>query len=185
MGGRPVTVALAAVILAMLGLTVLPAAQQQRPAGAATLSTLDYIEIQQLVRKYAWAIDSGDNYGYAYADLFTPDGVFVGPGPNGAEVKTFSGRDELATVARGRMLGPTHQRHFTMNQVVRAAADGATGRAYIAVLDVGVVGKPNGVGQGGYFDDVYQKTPQGWRFKKRTFVASKVEIVPPAQPPGQ
>ena len=80
--GRPLTTALGIAILAMLALTVLPAQQREattasRPS-ATSLTSLDYLEIQQLVRKSAWALDSGDNYGYAYADLFTPDGVFVG-----------------------------------------------------------------------------------------------------------
>jgi hypothetical protein len=183
MGGRPVTVVLAVVILGMLALTVLPAQQQKSAAGAAALTTLDYIEVQQLVRKYAWAMDGGDNYGYAYADLFTPDGVFVGRTPDRAEARTYQGRDELAALARGRTLGATRQKLFTMNQVIKPSADGATatGRAYVVALDIGVVGRPNGVNHGGYFDDVYQKTSQGWRFKKRTYVESKVDVRPPAQ----
>jgi hypothetical protein len=32
------------------------------------------LEIQQLVAKYARAIDTCSNNGYDYADLFTPDG---------------------------------------------------------------------------------------------------------------
>jgi hypothetical protein len=55
---------------------------------AAALSPLDRIQIQQLVRKYAWALDSGDNYGYAYADLFTPDGIFVGTNQGPADART-------------------------------------------------------------------------------------------------
>ena len=66
-------------------------AAERTPARAAVsaLSPLDYIEIQQLVRKYAWALDGGDNYGYAYADLFTPDGVFVGTnqGPTAGPIR--------------------------------------------------------------------------------------------------
>ena len=96
------TIGLAIAILAMLAFTVVPAQQQdtevRRPSTAA-LSDMDHIEIQQLVRKSAWALDSGDNYGYAYADLFTPDGTFVVTDqPNG---RTYEGRDQLATVARG------------------------------------------------------------------------------------
>ena len=75
--GTALTTALGITILALLSLTVLPA-QQIRSSGTQSLLDRDRIEIQQLVRKYAWALDSGDNYGYAYADLFTADGVFVG-----------------------------------------------------------------------------------------------------------
>ena len=38
------------------------------------LTALDYFEIQQLVSKYARAIDTCSNNGYDYADLFTADG---------------------------------------------------------------------------------------------------------------
>jgi hypothetical protein len=96
-GGNGATTAVAIAIIALCALSVLPAEQQPPPApGRAGLAAQDYIEIQQLVRKYAWALDGGDNYGYAYADLFTPDGVFVGmnQGPKG-------GRTRDATCWRG------------------------------------------------------------------------------------
>jgi len=187
--GRPPTIALAIVILAMLALTTAPAQQRdaaRSPARAVALSTLDHIEIQQLVRKYAWAVDSGDNYGYAYADLFTPDGVFVGMNQDGPTGRTYQGRDELATIARGGTRGPGHQSNFTMNHVITPTADGAAGRVYVVVLDVGVVGKPNGVNHGGHYEDVYQKTVVGWRFKKRTYHESKVDVWPASAPaPGR
>jgi len=188
--GRPLTTALGGAILTMLALTVLLPAQQRDPIAArasvsiSALTALDTIEIQQLVRKSAWALDSGDNYGYAYADLFTPDGTFVGT--NQGEGRTYQGRDQLATLARGGTRGHTVQSHLTMNHVVKGSADGATGRAYVVVVDVGVVGKPNKVNHGGYYDDEYQKTPQGWRFKRRTYYESKVDVWPASSPrPGQ
>jgi hypothetical protein len=185
--GRPLTVMLAVVILAMLAFTVLPAQQQPQPAPQApsTLSTLDYIEIQQLVRKYAWAMDSGDNYGYAHADLFVPDGVFVGMN-QGSGPRIFQGRDALATLARGGTRGDTNQSHFTMNHVIRPSTGGATGRVYVVVLDVGVVGQPNRVNHGGHYEDVYARTPLGWRFARRTYHESKVDVWPASvQRPGE
>src|SRR5262247_1591953 len=95
------TAALGIAGVAILSLAVLPAQQTQSRSseGGPRLSDRDRIEIQQLVRKYAWALDGGDNYGYAYADLFTPDGIFVGmnQGPNG---RSYQGRDVLAALAR-------------------------------------------------------------------------------------
>jgi uncharacterized protein (TIGR02246 family) len=189
--GRSLTTALGFAILAMLAVTVLLPAQQRDPVTArasavtSTLTPLDYIEIQQLVRKSAWALDSGDNYGYAFADLFTPDGTFVGTN-QGTGGRTLQGRDQLATLARGGARGHTVQSHLTMNHVVKASADGVTGRAYVVVVDVGVVGQRNKVNHGGYYDDEYQKTPQGWRFKRRTYYESKVDVWPASSPrPGQ
>ena len=53
--------------------------QQRSTAGQGggapqELTALDYFQIQQLVAKYARAIDTCSNNGYDYADLFTPDG---------------------------------------------------------------------------------------------------------------
>jgi SnoaL-like protein len=177
-GGNAITTALGIVIFGMIALTVLPAQQRSASTPAhASLAPQDYIEIQQLVRKYAWALDGGDNYGYAYADLFTPDGVFVGmnQGPDG---RSYQGRDVLAALARTPAGGPTNQRHFTMNHVITPTPDGATGRAYVVMLDIGIVGKPNAVNHGGHYDDVYEKTNVGWRFKKRTYWESKVDTWP-------
>ena len=120
-GGNTLTTAVAIAIIALCALSVLPAEQQPPPApGRVGLAAQDFIEIQQLVRKYAWALDGGDNYGYAYADLFTPDAVFVGmnQGPNG---RSYQGRDVLAGLARTPAGGPTNQRHFTMNHVITPA----------------------------------------------------------------
>src|SRR5262245_11329077 len=182
--GNAVTTALGIAVIAMLARTVLPA-EQQAPGTTArpTLAPHDYIEIQQLVRKYAWALDGGENYGYAYADLFTPDGVFLGmnQGPAG---RSYQGRDVLAALARTPAGGPNNQRHFTMNHVITPrlgsgqAPDTATGRVYVVMLDLGIVGKPNAVNHGGYYDDVYEKTSVGWRFKKRTYWESKVDVWP-------
>ena len=48
-------------------------AQAQGPA----LTALDYQEITQLINRYAYGIDTCANNGYDYADVFTPDGVFI------------------------------------------------------------------------------------------------------------
>ena len=64
--------------IAVVGLLALVAVQaQQRNGGGATLTPQDYIEIQQLVARYPYALDGGLGKGAVYADLFTPDGVFI------------------------------------------------------------------------------------------------------------
>jgi hypothetical protein len=170
-------VAVAVAILALCAVALVPAQQSRRAPGRASLTPQDYIDIQQLVRKYAWALDGGDNYGYAYADLFTPDGVFVGmnQAPGG---RAYQERDALAALARTPAGGPNNQRHFTMNHVITPASGGATGRAYVVMLDIGIAGKPNAVNHGGHYEDVYEKTSVGWRFKRRTYWESKVESWP-------
>src|SRR5262245_32728421 len=97
----------------VLGSAAASVAAQQKPGAgkAPALTTMDYIEIQQLGRKFIWALDSGDNYGYAYADLFTPDGMFV-DNTDAANVKTTQGRDNLSALARGGTRGPLNLVHW-------------------------------------------------------------------------
>jgi hypothetical protein len=175
-----------ALTLGTLVLAVTAAGAQQKagsPAGKGqALTTMDYIELQQLGRKFIWALDSGDNYGYAYADLFTPDGSFVDNTDPG-NVKTTQGRDNLSALARGGTRGPLNLVHWGMNHVITPQADGATGQAYVVVLDV--ASRPNAVGTGGRYEDVYEKTGLGWRFKKRAFYPSKADVIPLAAVAGR
>jgi hypothetical protein len=86
---------------ALLVLVAVPSFAQQKPM---TLTALDYIEIQQLVAKYAKYIDSCSNNGYDYADLFTADGAFV-PVINGKPAAGIEGRERLAEVSGGGSRG--------------------------------------------------------------------------------
>ena len=154
--------------------------QARASTSTPALTTMDFIEIQQLGRRFLWALDGGDNFGYAYADLFTPDGVYTdaSDGPNG---KTTQGRDNLALLARGGQRGPLFLNHFGMNHVIAPTADGAKGKAYVVILDLAK--RPHSVADGGHYDDVYEKTGLGWRFKTRTFYRSKVDFWPQPAPP--
>jgi hypothetical protein len=149
-------------------------------------TALDYIEIEQLVYKYGWALDSGDKNGYAYADLYSSDGTFTGTnqGPGG---RTYQGRENLAALARGGRRGPLFISHLVTNVVVTPTADGAVGRAYVGIFDLGESGGSPSAGHGGFYDDVYVKTADGWRIKKRAYYESKwgdpvVEIPAPIPP---
>jgi hypothetical protein len=58
--------------LVAVGAIVVAVQAQQRPGGA-TLSAQDYIDIQQLVARYPYALDGSLERGAVYADLFTAD----------------------------------------------------------------------------------------------------------------
>ncbi len=147
-------------------------AQTAPAATGPALTASDYLEIEQLVYKYGWALDSGESNGFAYADLYAADGTFTGTnqGPNG---RTYEGRETLAALARGPQQGPLHVSHLVTNVIVTPTAEGAAGRVYTAIFDQGAPGTSPGAGHGGFYDDVYVKTPDGWRFKKRTFYEGK------------
>jgi hypothetical protein len=173
---------LVAMALAVGGLAVAVTQAQQKTTSASAkapaLTAADYVEIQQLVARYAYAVDTHAGDGYAYADLFTADGVFGG--------KT-KGREQLAALARStqaQRAGPSYTRHFLTNVIIRPLAEGATGSQYLVAIDVGEDGKPSTVVHGGRYDDVYLKTPEGWRFKSRTYIPSKTGTPPPAKLPS-
>jgi hypothetical protein len=157
---------LSAIVFAAL--VSVPAFAQQKPM---TLTAMDYIEIQQLVAKYAKFIDSCSNNGYDYADLFTADGGFL-PIVGGKPIPGIQGREKLAEVSGGgsrgcKNVGWIRQglRHLYPNHVIEATPDGAKGT--VDMLMIGLGGDPNKIEYDGYYEDTYVKTPQGWRFKQR------------------
>ena len=162
---------------------------QQRRSDAPVLTPADYIEIQQLVSHYSYALDTGADNGYMYADLFAPDGVMHSR-ISGQEAKSdFKGREQLARLARinpdaagGR--GPLYVSHFLTNHVIYPSPGGATGKQYLAILDLSQGGKAGTVRQGGHYEDTYVKTDRGWRFKRREMVRAQTgpSAVPAAGP---
>jgi len=144
---------------------------QQKVAGG-TLTAGDYVEIQQLVARYSYAVDTHADNGYAYADLFAPDGVF----------DTTKGHEALAELARTTQKdrgGPSYTRHYLTNVIVYPTSEGARGSQYLMAIDVSEVGKPSSVVHGGRYDDLYVKTPVGWRFRSRQLHPAKIGVPPP------
>jgi hypothetical protein len=76
-------------------------------------------------------------------------------------------------------------RHFLTNVVIEPTAEGASGKQYLAVIDIGENGKPSSIFLGGRYEDTYVKTPQGWRFKTRNLVREPAPPPPPAAGAGQ
>src|SRR5215472_8107894 len=154
-----------------LGIVVAaPLLAAQAPTGARkgrpmTLTPADYIEIQQLAVRYSYALDTGAANGEMFASLFAPDGVFI------------SGHDPLVALGRGR--NPMYPRRFIVNHVVEPSSEGATGKVYVVEVDLPSEGEKLGgqlTSTGGRYEDVYEKTAAGWKFKSRAFVASKMAV---------
>jgi hypothetical protein len=159
----------AAVMAAVLSMA-LGYARQAGAARTPTLTTRDYIDIQQLNARYAVAIDECTNNGYDYAALYTADGWFS-PSRNGRPGTKWQGRDKLAEAARGSMKSCDEVpwkgiKHIYVNHVIVPSPEGATGR--IDLVAIGLDGDPHKVEHQGHYEDVYARTPGGWLFKSRT-----------------
>jgi hypothetical protein len=158
--------------LILVGLGMLITSRESQPQDAMELTALDYIEIQQLVAKYARAIDTCSNNGYDYADLYTPDGIFQ-PDVPGLSIPPIQGREALAEVSGGgsnkcENVAWIEQgiRHVYSNHIITPSPEGATGT--VDMMMIGLDGDPYKIAHDGFYDDIYVKTDDGWRFKQRT-----------------
>jgi SnoaL-like domain len=171
-------IALITLATALTGLALVNVLAQSKPA--PVLTAMDYVQIRQLVSRYAYALDTGGNNGYDFADLFLPDGEFIDP--------NAKGREQIAALARGTVQGPLNTIHYGMTLVLEPSPDGAIGRQYVTEFNFDdnvpplgkrtqweVVGDKRGDlrKDGGQYKDVYVKTAKGWRFKSRQVVRSK------------
>jgi hypothetical protein len=149
-------------ILLGLALAVSVLSSSGRSQNVVPLTALDRIEIEQLAIRYAYGLDSTADNGYMYADVFTPDGEFIG-----RQVPLTQGREALARVARSVRKGnPMYVRHFIANHVIEPSPEGATGTVYLMVVDVEEE-QPSSIYIGGQYKDIYVKTAAGWRIKRR------------------
>lgn len=161
--------------VAFAALLFLPAyAYESKPM---KLTALDYIEIEQLSSRYAFAIETCTNRGYDYADLYTDDGSFAVSQQWGSPGKVYAqGRDALARVAGGTADGCRDPKtmlgygltHLIVDLVITPTATGAKGKSILVALGVG--GSPTTIERQGGYDDVYVKTSSGWRIRSRVHV---------------
>jgi hypothetical protein len=124
--GRLAIVAAVSAVLSLMGGAFVYG--QQRTSHKLTFD--DYLEIQQLYATYAHTIDSGEDQGRAWANTFTPDGVFIANGQTNG-----TNRAELAAFIKAVHDDPTyHNRHWMANLRLTPTAEGVTGSVYVLVL---------------------------------------------------
>ena len=149
-------------------------------AQGAVLTAQDYAEITQLINRYAYGIDTCAGNGFDYANVFTPDGVFIDRNSDagyaaGGRVLA-QGRQALAELVGGGARGCktrqvwTDWSHLMLNHEITATPDGARGRVYL--VQMGMKG-PGTIERHGGYEDVYVKTAEGWRIRSRTHVRNK------------
>lgn len=168
------------IAIAALAFAAVSAAPLQAASG--TLTPQDYIDIEQLNARYAFAIDHCTNSGYDYADLYTEDGTFAVSEEWGQPGKVFAtGREALAQAAGGGPEGCRDPKtllgyginHVLVDQIIEPRPDGAYGRNKLIAMSIGGDPSKNEV-QGGY-EDHYVKTAKGWRIKSRVHVFPNID----------
>ena len=127
------------VMLAAAALALVPAEAQRGPAATA-LTADDHVQIQQLVARFGYALDTGAGDGAMFADLFTADGSFA----------AATGRAQLVALARARSEGAA-ARHFVSNVIIRPGERGATCTQYEAWFAVGHDGTQSAIARTGRY----------------------------------
>ena len=128
------------------------------------LRSSDRLEIHELVARYAWSLDTGDED--AFVDCFCSDGELIwdvfetegrwrGPLALRRFISYFRHRPESA----GRQ-------HHVSNLVVTATASGATARSYVAVALRSADG-PHLLSVMGYYEDELRREKDRWLFSSR------------------
>ena len=147
-----------------------PANAQSPPALIAD----DYLQIRQLVARYAIALDGGGNVGFDYADLFAPGAEFIRP--------YTTGRDNLAKLALDQPHGPLYVRHFITNHVIESSARGRRSASSTCWSSTSRrhARNPARSSWPGTTRIRYVKSERGWRFKRREFIPSRPGPAAPA-----
>ncbi len=157
------------VVLALLvaGGTGTVVGQSPRSSGG-TLTTQDYIDIEQVYAKYCQAVDASD--WDLLRSVFTPSG--------GLNKGTVDGLIESVKAQNARTNGGG--RHWNTNLIITPTPEGAKGRVYLMVLET--ASNPPNIRPTGIYEDTLVKTASGWRFDKRTLVTDARPQAPAAAP---
>jgi len=126
------------------------------------LSTVDQLEILQLLYRYGHALDSGDAEGFA--ELFADDGVFEEP------ERSVVGHDALVdlVVSHHRVhAAARNSQHWLQSPVITGDGGSAHVEAYVIVF------RPSGRAgaepfvMGSYRDELRRLPGRGWVFQHR------------------
>jgi hypothetical protein len=129
-----------------------------------TLSASDRLDIHELMARYAWSLDTGDEQGFV--DCFSAEGelvwdVFEEPGTwRGSEaLRRFIGYFAQRPESAGRQ-------HHVTNLIVTPTAAGASARAYVAVA-MRMGDGPHRLHVMGYYEDELLREAGRWCLARR------------------
>jgi hypothetical protein len=128
------------------------------------LTSEDRWQIQDVVHRYAWALDTGDVE--RFVDCFCPDGVLIWDAFETPD--RYEGADALrrfATFLRD-LPSSAGRQHLVANTLIEGAGDEARGSSYVVVFTRQGEG-PHLAGVMGWYEDVFRRSALGWRIRER------------------
>ncbi len=129
-------------------------------------------DIGALMVRYAESLDYGDNH--AWADTFTPDGLFD-VHKRGERMFAHTGTEALAAFAAQHTHAPNvYHKHFLSVPAIEVDGDRATAKTYFTMLHEREAG-PIVLVFGRYLDELV-RTDAGWKFSTRVV---DMEALPP------
>ena len=172
-----VVAAIGAVMLASVGVTPIA----QTGGAPQKLSAQDLLDIRQLIDGYSHVLDNCTNNGNDYADLYTPDATFGVSQEWGKAKIWFRGREQLRragggtdTACRPRQ-SQGYAYHLTINPVITATPAGARAISTLLTITNDTNQRGDIVHWEGGYEDTFEKTPNGWKFKSRVHVWPEIE----------
>jgi hypothetical protein len=138
----------------------------------------EYAELLQLYAGYTFAWDGVLDEGRQWISLFTPDGSHTNETTTPKQF--FFGREELLGFARAMKIRgnrvPETVGHFITNVLLDRTADGAAVKAYRLNVRLAALGEPGGLGSSGIYFDYLVRTPEGWRYRRKNFMAANADV---------
>ena len=163
----------------MVVIALAPLAATAQPPETAPLTAEDLLAIRQLMDSYAQTLDHCTNGGRDYAALFTEDATFgVSSEWGGGEKIWFRGREALTRVGGagcGPQRNPTPSYHININPRIWATPEGARAQSTLLTVTNDTDDRGDIVHYEGGYEDRFEKTPDGWRFKSRIHVWPEIE----------
>jgi hypothetical protein len=160
-------------------------------SAAPKLTAQDLLDIRALIDGYSHILDNCTNNGNDYANLYTDDATFGVSQEWGKAKIWFRGREQLRRAGGGTDTAcrPRQEQgyayHLAINPVIKATPTGAHAITTLLTITNDTDDRGDIVHWEGGYEDTFEKTPAGWRFKSRVHVwpeiawTDRVEDMPP------
>jgi hypothetical protein len=181
-----------ATLAVVVGVAVNGVARRTEAQGAVKpLAAQDALDIRGLIDSYSHILDNCTNNGNDYANLYTADATFGVSQEYGKAKIWFRGREQLRRAGGGTDTAcrPRQEQgysyHLAINPTIKATPTGAHAITTLLTITNDTNSRGDIVHWEGGYEDTFEKTADGWKFKSRVHVwpevawTDRVEDMPP------